>query len=333
MEELAADIGERAVLVPSSDKYVTAIANHQDFLTNLFILSPGIAVQGLLAEKQTQYELAEKHGMPMPVTRRVSNAVEVAGLAGDFVFPCVVKPWHFREWERLPEGHDLLNQKVGVVQSREELIQCYESVSKFTPEVIVQEVIEGPDTNKRVYLSCYDSQSKRIANAMFRELRCVPIGFGPASVSEPVEDDEADRICNEFLQRIGYAGICEIEVKRDSRDGRVKLIEANPRLSGGGDAAPYAGVDLVWIHYLDMIGESVEPVTASKRHFKHIVLKEEATAIPVYMRAGLLSWRGLAASYKPPLAFFDVDLRDWRITLETVLVFLKTLVVNIVRRK
>ena len=50
-------------------------------------------------------------------------------------------------------------------------------------------------------------------------------------------------------------------MKRDTRDGRVKLIEANPRLSGGGDAAPYAGVDLCWLHYLDLIGKRVAPVT------------------------------------------------------------------------
>ena len=47
-------------------------------------------------------------------------------------------------------------------------------------------------------------------------------------VTEPVIDEDADRVCDRFLRRIGYVGICEIEMKRDTRDGRVKLIEANP---------------------------------------------------------------------------------------------------------
>ena len=168
---------------------------------------------------------------------------------------------------------------------------------------------------------------------MFRELRCVPFGFGPASVSEPVTDVEADEVCNAFLKKIGYIGICEIEVKRDTRDNKVKLIEANPRLSGGGDAAPYAGVDLCWIHYQDMIGEPVEPVTPSGKHFRHIVLRAEGTAIPEYMRAGLLSWKKLFNSYKPPLAFFDVDWRDWRNSLSTVIFFAWSLVNHLIRRK
>src|SRR5438270_11535565 len=120
---------------------------------------------------------------------------------------------------------------------------------------------------------------------MFKELRCNPLRFGPASVTEPVVDGETDDICNSFLRRLGYVGICEIEMKRDTRDGRVKLIEANPRLTGGGDAAPYAGVDLAWLHYLDLIGQAVDPVTATGRDFRHIVLRADLRAIVGYRRA------------------------------------------------
>jgi predicted ATP-grasp superfamily ATP-dependent carboligase len=191
--------------------------------------------------------------------------------------------------------------------------------------LILQEIIEGGDTAKRVYLSCYDASGRRIARAMFRELRCDPLGFGPASVTEPVIDDEVDEICDGFLRRIGYVGICEIEVKRDTRDGKPKLIEANPRLSGSGDAAPYAGVDLCWIHYLDLIGRKVEPVVPNGKHFKHIVLRADANAIPAYRRAGLLSWGDVFRTYRPPLAFFDLDVRDWRNSLETLFVSLRLL--------
>jgi D-aspartate ligase len=161
---------------------------------------------------------------------------------------------------------------------------------------------------------------------MFQELRCDPIGFGPASVSTPVVDEETDEICDRFLSRLGYKGICEIEMKRDLRDGRVKLIEVNPRLSGGGDAAPYAGVDLCWLHYLDLVGEKVALVGPRKREFRHIVLRADARAIPAYRRAGLVSWRDVFRSYRPPLAFFDIDRRDWRYSAETLLIAARSLV-------
>jgi predicted ATP-grasp superfamily ATP-dependent carboligase len=333
MQELSAELGEKAILIPSSDKYVTAIADHHETLNNYFTLSPGIVLQGLLAQKQAQYQLAMDHDMPMPKTAMVGTVEKLSEFADNAQYPCLLKPSHFREWEHLPIGHALLNCKVSIGSSKDELIRNYLSVRGVSPNVIVQEIIKGPDANKRVYLSCYNRDGERIANAMFRELRCVPLGFGPASVSEPVEDEEADDICNTFLQNIGYSGICEIEVKRDSRDGKVKLIEANPRLSGGGDAAPYAGVDLVWIHYQEMIGKTVEYVSPNGKSFKHIVLRGEGTAVPEYMRAGLLSWKDLFKSYKPPLAFFDIDLHDWKISLESILVFLRTLISNIFRTR
>jgi len=117
---------------------------------------------------------------------------------------------------------------------------------------------------------------------------------------------------------MGYSGLCEIEVKRDTRDGRVKLIEANPRLTGGGDAATYAGVDLCWLHYLDLIGCPVLPVSASRDQFHHIVLRADARAVPAYLRAGAITWREVLRSYRGPKAYFDLDWRDWRYSLETL---------------
>ena len=112
----------------------------------------------------------------------------------------------------------------------------------MTPRVIVQEIIEGDDAAKRVYLSCYAPDGTRTGHAVLRELRCDPVGFGPASVTEPVTDDEVAALCDGWLRRLGYAGICEIEVKRDARaegvprDDRFGRAErGNQRRDGVGD--------------------------------------------------------------------------------------------------
>jgi D-aspartate ligase len=318
MLDLAGTFGQRPVLIPSSDQFVSAIARHAGALGEAFVLSPGVEMQGLLAEKQTQYDLAARHGMPMPVTRRAANVGEVVDFARHAAFPCLIKPTHFREWQRFAPGHRLHHEKIAIADTPDALVALYRLAAEVTPNVILQEIIEGPDTAKRVYLSCYDSGSRRIATAMFKELRCDPLGFGPASVTEPVTDEETDRVCDEFLRAIGYVGICEIEMKRDTRDGRIKLIEANPRLSGGGDAAPYAGVDLCWLHYLDLIGRTVVPVAPRNRDFRHIVLRADGHAVPAYWRAGLVSAGDILRSYRPPLAFYDLDPRDWRYSLRTL---------------
>jgi hypothetical protein len=45
-----------------------------------------------------------------------------------------------------------------------------------------------------------------------------------------------------------------------------------------------------------------------------------------------LSWRELIRSYRPPVAFFDFDVRDWRVTADTVVALFKTLAFPLYRR-
>jgi D-aspartate ligase len=320
MLNLAGEHKQPPVLIASADQFVTAISRHADILRSHYVFSTGMALHGALAEKRTQYRLAWDHGMPMPRTEFASCLEEVQAFGRGAAFPCVIKPNHFREWQRFPADHPLSYQKVAVVNDTAQLCESYKLASTVTPDVILQEVIQGDDTVKSVYLSCYDGQGRRIANAMFRELRCDPMCFGPATVTEPFFDQEVDGICDNFLKSIGFSGLCEIEVKRDTRDGRVKLIEANPRLTGGGDAAPYAGVDLCWLHYLDLIGRTAPPVSPSDKHFHHIVLRADARAVPAYLHAGAITWRQVLHSYRGPKAYFDLDWRDWRYSLETLYV-------------
>lgn len=333
MIDLARSMGARPALILSSDQFVTAVANHADRLEQHYILSPGCKIQGLLADKQSQYDLAARHGMPMPRTEEIHTEAEIARLSGQVQYPCLLKPTHFRQWQKFPPGHPLAFQKVAIAKDAGELIAHYREAATVNPHAILQEIIQGADTNKRVYLACYDATSRRIGHAMFRELRCDPLGFGPATISHPVTDPETDRVCDEFLRRIGYVGICEIEMKWDDRDGRVKLIEANPRLSGGGDAAPYAGVDLCWLHYLDLVGQPVMPVSPLTADFRHIVLRPEGRALAAYWRAGLLTWRDLRFSWKRPLAFYDLDPQDWWYSLETLYITGKSFLVEALRKR
>src|SRR5579863_4603407 len=258
MAELAARIGGRPVLIASADQFVTAMAAHGAKLERCYIFHHASAnTPGLLATKKRQYDIAAAHGLPVPRTQFVQSRQELREFSSTARFPCLLKPVHFREWERFPPGHPLLNEKIALAQNDAELEQIYAMAESVTSDLVVQEVVEGPDTAKMVYLSCYGRDGRRLGACLVKQLRTTPIHFGSASIVEPVENGEADALCDGFFRSLGYAGICELEIKRDSRDGRIKLIEANPRYSVTADAAPYAGLDLGWLHYLDLIGQPV----------------------------------------------------------------------------
>ena len=332
MIRLSRQIGGAPVLISSSDRFVTAIADHTRELAEYFLFCQSAAIQGLLATKERQYQIAEAHGLPVPRTSFIRSREELALFAAQARFPCLLKPLHFREWTRFPRPHPLFDQKVAVATSEQDLEFLYQLAAQVNPEVVAQEVIEGPDTAKLVYLSCYNQQSERIASCLVRQLRTDPIYFGSASVVEPVLDHETDVLCDQFLRGIHYVGLCEIELKRDRRDGCIKMIEANPRYSITADAAPYAGVDLGWLHYLDLIGKRVIPMTQNGRDFRHVVLFRDLAAIPQYRRENLLTWYEVLQSYRKPVEFFDFDWRDWRVTATQVLHLTKILARSVVRR-
>jgi D-aspartate ligase len=333
MVALAARLGNKPVLISSADQFVTAIAQHADALAEHFTFChAAVATQALLATKKRQYELSEAHGLPVPRTQYVRSMEDVAAFGVVARFPCLLKPLHFRDWERFPAGHPLAGQKLVIVHSAEDLAAKYSLAAEASPELVAQEIIEGPDTAKLVYLSCYGSGSRLLGSCIVRQLRAWPIHFGSASIVEPVSDPEAEQLCDSFLRGIGYVGICEIELKRDSRDGQVKMIEANPRYTVTSDAAAHAGLELGWLHYLDLIGQPVVPVKPLSRMFRHVFLMRDSATLASYRREGLLSWRDLVKSYSPPLAFFDFDWRDRRVTTGHVVTVLKNLIAPSLRR-
>ena len=319
MVQLAATLGGKPVLIPAADEFVSAIARHAEVLQQHYLFSmQSVAVQGALASKEQQYALAREHGLPIPRTAYVQTRKQLEAFTAEARFPCLLKPRHQREWAALPEDNPLRGRKLITSDDAEAMLAQYALTEPFRPEVMAQEIIAGGDDTKYCYLSVYGRGSRRLGHCVVREFRAHPISFGSGSLVEPIDDPEIDAMCDRFLRAINYVGICEIEVKRDARDGRVGLIEANPRFSGTGDAALYAGVDLGWLHYLDLIGETPEPMEPTRFGFKHVTLRRDIPSLEAYLSRGLLTWGDIFRSWRGPLKFYDFDLADPWPTLETL---------------
>ncbi len=316
---LANQLGTKPVIIPAADIFVAALGNHAKELQAHYIFSlESIAVQAALATKEQQYALAAQHNLPIPRTAYIQSRADLERFTAEARFPCLIKPRHQREWDSLPEGNKLRGLKLITAETPASLLDNYSQAETYRPEAVVQEIISGGDDAKFCYLSVYGSDSRRIGYSVVHELRANPILFGSGSMVEPVIDQEIAALCDNFLRSIRYVGICEIEVKRDTRDGVVRLIEANPRYSVTADAAIYAGVPIGWLHYLDLIGQPIEPMETTNFNFRHVVLRRDIPAMPRYVERGILTWKQLFSSYKSNLHFFDFDLRDLRPTLETM---------------
>lgn len=330
---LSRSLGGRPVIIPAADIFVSALGRHVDALREHFIFSlESIAVQAALATKEQQYALAAEHGLPIPRSTYIQSRPELEAFVATARFPCLLKPRHQREWDALPAGNPLRGLKLATADTPAQMLAHYGFAEPYRPEVMAQEIIAGGDDAKYCYLSVYGQGSRRIGHCVVRELRAYPLLFGSGSMVEPVVERDVADLCHAFLSRVGYVGICEIEVKRDTRDGVVRLIEANPRYSVTADAAIYAGVDIGWLHYLDLIGHPVNEVEASVFGFRHVVLRRDIPALPHYVREKVLRWGDIWHSFRGPLRYFDFDLHDLRPTLHTLDGCFRAVVVVFLRR-
>jgi predicted ATP-grasp superfamily ATP-dependent carboligase len=317
MIDLARKLGGKPVIIPAADIFVTALGRHTAELQNHYIFSlDSIAVQAMLATKEQQYALAAKTGLPIPRTAYIQSSADLERFAADARFPCLFKPRHQREWDALPEGNKLRGLKLITADNAASLLADYAFAEPLRPEGVVQEIVAGGDEAKFCYLSVYGTGSRRIGYCVVHELRAYPPLFGSGSLVEPAIDDEIATLCDNFLRGIGYVGICEIEVKRDTRDHIVRLIEANPRYSITADAAIYAGIPIGWLHYLDLIGQPVEPVEATTFDFRHVVLRRDVPTVPRYVERGILTWKQILKSYSGKLVYFDFDIHDRRLAMQ-----------------
>jgi D-aspartate ligase len=322
MQRLAGELGgtpeRKPVFICAADLWVVALGAHEAELRGHYTFSPTARLQAALTTKEQQYALADQHGFPRPLTAYIQSKADLQAFIAQARFPCLLKPLSHREWANLPEGNPLRGEKVIQSRTAAELLSHYELSEPYRPNVVAQEIIEGPDTAKRVYFGVYASDGSLLSSGAVKEFRTHPMFFGMPSVVRPVVEEEISSLCERFFRAMGYVGIGEVELKRDTRDGKVKLIELNPRFTGTGDAAVHMGVETGWLHYLDMIGQKPAPVPASRFDFHLICLKLDCITFPKYLSEGVITWREVIAPYLGKTEFYDFDLRDWRLAATTI---------------
>jgi predicted ATP-grasp superfamily ATP-dependent carboligase len=125
-------------------------------------------------------------------------------------------------------------------------------------EVMIQEIIPGNDCFEfSVYLD-RDGEPKGICS--WDRLRQYPPDFGNGTFCRNRFRPEAIDLGLEILRAIGYRGLVAVELKRDPRDLRYKVIEINPRTTLQNRLAAACGVDIEYLAYLDLTGRPIDSV-------------------------------------------------------------------------
>lgn len=257
LSRLGAELPTRGVLLPTGDAHVLLLSRHEETLTRWFrfALAERDTLE-TLADKRRQYEFAARCGVPIPRTLVPESVDDLSQVPEEIGFPCVIKPAFSHQWQQQTNQEPGGLTKAALVETRADLSREYVRMTAGNQGVIVQEQIEGEsDQLYAVYAYC-STEGNPSAVFIRRELRDWPVDYGNGSYSTGVFDPEVESLGREFLTRLGYRGLANIEFKRDARDGQLKLIEFNVRGASQLALAIDSGVDLPFAAYSDLIGEA-----------------------------------------------------------------------------
>lgn len=283
-----------AVVLPASDDGVELIARHRAELTacgHRPVEADDDVLLAMLNKVQT-YELARRHGIAAP---RIIRLVDEEGLEAaleHLEFPCVLKPDQSHVFAHSGGG----GAKVLMIRDASELRRECARFSALGVEMFVTEVIYGNSDEFVSYYGYLDGEGENLVNFTKRKIRQCPPGFGIGTYHETTSDPEVAATGLRFLRSVGLRGLGNIEFKRDARDGRLILIECNPRFTMSNELARIAGVDLALLSYNRALLRPAAPIEDYRVGLHLWDPVRDTRAMTLYRRQGELSAGRWAAS-------------------------------------
>ena len=241
------------VLFPAGDREVKLVAQNHAALSRVFrLITPPWETTQIAADKHLMSERAASLDIGYPRSYRPRNRAEVEAL--DCRFPLILKP-------SIKEGVNRLTQaKAWPVADHLKLLEKYDAAVNLVgaDHIVLQELIPGDGVTQFSYCGVWQNGAP-VASMIARRTRQYPIEFGTGTFVETVEQTEVEQAATAFLKSLQYSGMAEIEFKYDTRDGKYKILDVNPRVWTWNALGERAGVDFAWIQYQLAVGEAVQP--------------------------------------------------------------------------
>lgn len=245
----------RPLIFPTRDHDVIFLRDYREQLEQFFIYTqPPTAVLDMVLNKWTMHFIAQKLQIKVPQTFLIENRNQMEAFSSTINYPALLKPVYASDWRREGIWDSCGRQKAILGRSPEALCQAYQKIEALAPRVLLQEFIEGEETDIYTYCSYCNRDSEIIASFNTRKVRQVPEMIGTGIVVQSAENSELSERSEKLLKHIAYYGISEIEYKRDPRTGEYYLIEINPRFWDQHRLSTCIGLNLPLVVYNDLTG-------------------------------------------------------------------------------
>jgi predicted ATP-grasp superfamily ATP-dependent carboligase len=217
-------------VMPVSAAACELLAAHVDRWPGTQVVLPRPDQMALALDKRSTLALAASIGIAVPRTAEPESVDAMEQAAAEVGFPLVIKA---------PlEGRS----SVAYVDRPEELraaVEGWMTKNRSAEAPLLQQRIIGPGLG--VFATYQRGHCRRIM--AHRRIREFPPTGGESTCCELIEESDAIDAGRRLLDALKWHGVAMVELKRHSADGRLYLMEVNPKFWGSLDLALAAGAD------------------------------------------------------------------------------------------
>ncbi|MFN0192755.1 MAG: hypothetical protein ACKVP5_12415, partial [Aestuariivirga sp.] len=240
-------------------------------------------------DKQATLELARKAGIGAPSYWPVTSPSDIEPLRGKARFPVIVKPRHSHKFSKI------FGRKLFIVEdSFDELEERLRLALDHGLEMMVVEMIPGPDDLLSSYYTYYGKAGEKLFGFTKRVIRRFPVNRGNTCLHETAWLPDTAAAGETFFKAAGLKGLGNIEFKRDRRDGLLKIIEVNARMTAAQELVRRSGVPIDLMIYCHLTGQ---PLPETKQGGEGLrmwyPLRDFLSACQLFRRGQLSPWRYL----------------------------------------
>ncbi len=303
--KLGCRIGQRSVLIATSDEAVLFCAVYGDTLKQWFIL-PSISgdLATCLISKKEMFVLARQHGIPTPESAFPQCRKDLLQCAERLIFPVMLKDIFTN---RLAER---TGQRMLMIRNRQELLHYYDLLEDHeVPNLMVQEYIPGGDDTVWMFNGYFDRSSQCLAGMTGKKLRQTPPHKGSTALGICLANQTVHDQTMSLLSAVRYTGPVDIDYRYDPRDHQYKILDVNPRFGSSFRLfSDQTGMDVVRAMYLDLT-DQVVPVLSLVPGRKWCVEDADVYSCLDYYREKQLTFREWVSSFRgvEETAYFAFD--------------------------
>lgn len=246
------------LVIPLNDDVAIILARHKEELSNLTTIACNDwPIFERASDKLKTMAACMENGIPCPKTFLYKD--EYLKAKSCVHYPLVVKP---------RTGCAAVGFYVANDES--DLLGYYDKAEQKYGPMLIQEYIpqDGLQYKAELYI---DREGQLKGACVFAKIRWYPINGGSSTLNETVNRPDIVAECAKLLNAIEWKGYADIDLIEDTRDGKIKVMEINPRITGSVKICYEAGLNFSQMILEDYLGNNVNPQFEVKHKYMRLM--------------------------------------------------------------